>query len=141
MAVSTFDPNKYFVQLGGVTIAQFARGTFITIGYDADFWTDEVGANGDPVRILTADRRGYARFVLQSDSQSNDYLSGLASNDELMGNKALPLSCIDARGTSHASSAYAWVLKKPDQPFSSTEPTNREWTIRCAQLVTRVGGR
>lgn len=136
-----FNPDALFLTLFNQVVTGFAKGTFITIAYDSDFFEDMIGANGDVARILSVDRRASVKFTLQSDSPFNDILSDAVTNDERTGTNTTIIQCKDSTGTSLASGKTAWVKKKPDQPFSSTEPSTRDWEIRVADLHSRIGGR
>lgn len=139
--MQTFDPNEFFVNLYAVPMTQFAKGTYVEITYDSDAFIDEVGANGNVVRILSTDYRATMKFTLMSESPSNDVLSTALQIDRLTGSNTTQALCQDGRGTSIATANQAWIKKAPDQAFSSSEATTRVWEIRCAALVATVGGR
>lgn len=138
--MQNFDPDLIVVNVHGHTVTQFAKGTFVEVTYDTPQWSDEVGANGDVVRIKSADKRATIKVTLMAESRSNDVLSGFVTRDELMLNETGPTLFKDILGTSLASSLESWVKEIPAST-QATEATNRVWEIRCAKLVNFVGGR
>ena len=134
MSQQTFDPSAMIVNVLGVTLVQLAKGQMIVVAYDSDAYVDEVGANGDVVRVRSADLRATIKVTLMKASPSNDYLSGLAAKDRLTGGGHGPSFVKDPRGTSRHFAAESWVKKIPEAPYA-TESSNVEWEIRCAALL------
>ena len=139
MPQQTYDPNEVSVAFDGTTLVQFAKGTFISVERDSDAFADEVGANGDVVRIKSADKRGSVKLTLMKASPSNDTLMGQALTDEATALATGSLIVRDARGTSIHHSATAWVKRIPKADYG-TEHSNVEWEFRCAELDHYVGG-
>lgn len=135
------DPKKVSLVVAGITITQFAKGTYITAEYDSDAYTDEVGAGGEVVRILNHDRRATIKITLMAASPSNTALSALAAIDRLTGKGvgAVQLKDNGPGGASIASAQAGWVKRMPAKPYA-TEASNIEWEIRCAELDSTVAG-
>lgn len=142
MGQQTHDPTKVSTSVAGIVLTQFAKGTFITIDYDSDAYTDEVGVGGEVVRIRSADERATIKFSLMAASPSNDALSALAALDRLTGQGvgAVQIKDNGPGATSVASGQAGWVKKVPSKPYS-TEATQIDWEVRVANLKTNnVGG-
>lgn len=135
----TYDPAKVTVAVAGIALTQFAKGSFVSVEYDSDAFSDEVGTRGEVVRIRSADERGMIKVTLMRASPSNDALSALAALDRLTGAGVGAAMVKDITGTSIHSAANAWVKKIPAAPYS-TEADSVEWEIRCANLKHFVGG-
>lgn len=139
MPMQTYDPAKVTLNVAGIIFTQFAKGTFITVEYDTDAYTDDVGAAGDVVRVRSADERATIKAVLMAASPTNDALSALAALDRATGQGVGPAFVKDPTGTSKHSAENAWIKKVPAKPYS-TEADTVEWEIRCAKLKHNVGG-
>ena len=55
MPQQTYNPALVTVSVAGITLTQFAKGTFVTVEFDADAFSDDVGTRGEVVRIRSAD--------------------------------------------------------------------------------------
>lgn len=139
MSQQTHDPNEVALDVLGNVITQFAKGTYLTVEYDSDAFNDEVGANGDVVRVRSADQRGTMKFTLMRASPSNDVLTALARTDRLTGTGTGAVFVRDFRGTSIHHAQVAWIKRVPSATYA-TEAMTTEWEIRCAKLDSFVGG-
>jgi len=140
MAQQTHDPSAVTVSIAGITLTQFAKGTFVEVEYDTDAYSDEVGAGGEVVRVKSSDQRGTVRVTLMAASPSNDELSALAATDRAAGNGVGAVLVKDGpTGTSKHSSENGWIKRIPNRPYS-TEADNVQWEFRCAKLKSAVGG-
>ena len=139
MAQQTYNPALVTLSIAGVTLTQFAKGTFINVEYDSDAFSDEVGTRGEVVRVRSADERGTIKATLMAASPSNDALSALAALDRLTGQGVGAALVKDVTGTSIHSAANAWIKKIPPKPYS-TEADTVEWEFRCANLKHNIGG-
>lgn len=139
MAMQTYDPTKVTVSVAGIPLTQFAKGNFVTVEYDSDAFTDEVGVGGEVVRVRSADQRATVKVTLMRASPSNDELSALAQLDRLTGQGLGAVQVKDATGTSVHHAEVGWVKKIPSAPYA-TEAESVEWEIRCAKLESTVGG-
>ena len=136
----TLDPTKVTLIFDGVQIKQFAKGTKIKVTMEADAFSDEVGADGDVVRLRSADRRGTIEFTLMAGSPSNDYLSAKLIADRLAGGGVGEAQVKDGTGTSIHHAANAWLKKMPDAEYTTEPGMERAWMLRCAKLESYVGG-
>jgi len=138
MSQQTYDPNETILNVLGVVVTQLAKGTFIEVAYDTDAYSDEVGANGNVVRIRSADKRGTIKFTTMAESPSNDELTALAAMDRATGAASGSSFARDFRGTSTHFAASSWLKRVPARKYA-TEATTVEWEVRCASLLHNVG--
>lgn len=130
--VTTYDPKKVIITLGGVPITGFADGTFVQIDPNSEFFTKKVGADGEVVRSMSNDNTHTVQITLQQSSVSNDYLSSVHTADKLLGKGMLPLSITDLNGTTLHFWAQAWVQTDPSIGYAK-ETTDRQWTLHTGQ--------
>ena len=138
MSVQTYDPKEIIVSVNGQIMSGFAEDV-VTVARVEDAVTDEVGADGEVVRILSNDRRGTITITLLPTSSSNLVLSIIANADELGGGNVVPILIKDNRGLDIHVGAESWIVKQPDAIYNkSNQP--REWVFRVADLRMVVGG-
>lgn len=134
-----YDPSQVAFNVGGVDISGFAEGTFIKVSRNVDAWTTVVGSDGEATRVKSVNLSGVFAVTLQQSSPSNDYLSSLATQDEISSNANVPIYLKDVNGTTIAKTSVGWVKKKPDSEYANTN-THREWMMECGNLQYDVGG-
>lgn len=135
----TYDPALVFVTFRGRTLSGFMDGTVITVGRKEDTWLPTVGVQGETARARNRNKSGTVKLVLMQTSSTNDFLSGVAVNDEATGLGQGPLSIKDSLGTTVALCNDAYVLKPAEINFGK-EIEAREWTFECPSLDMWVGG-
>ena len=139
MTVETYSPKRVEVIVAGVPMKGFADGTFVTVARANDSFATNVGADGEVSRTASADRTGTVTLTLQQTSDSNDFLSGLMTADELTLAGQFPFLLKDTNGRTILESPCAWINKPADSEFGN-ELSNREWVISCSELQGLVGG-
>lgn len=139
MAARQYDPKNVSVIVGGTIIGGFTDGTFILAERNEDMWNLKVGVDGIGTRAKTNNQSGKFTITLHQSSPSNDYLSTLASADELGNAGAVPVLIRDNLGTTLATSLTAWV-KKYANIEDGKEVANRVWVLETDQLLLFVGG-
>lgn len=139
MGTKTYDPAKILATLGPAIIVGYADGTFVKASRESDTFTDYCGADGEVTRARMRDKRGTVELTLSQSSPSNDLLSALAMQDELLGSGIVPFLLKDVFGTTLCSGGEAWV-KKPAEVEFGKEVGPRTWIIRVARLTTFAGG-
>lgn len=109
--VTSFDPKKVNVNIGGTILTGFASDQMITAAKSGDAVTPNVGVQGDVVYEENADESGTIAVVLQGTSPSVAYLRSLAAN-----RKEFAVSISDANDDSeiHISATRCRVTKEPD---------------------------
>jgi len=139
MSAETYSPKRVEVIVNGVPIRGYADGTFVNVARNSDSFATNVGADGEVSRTASADRTGKVTVTLQQTSDSNDFLSGLVTADELTLNLQFVLMVKDTNGRTLLVSPCAWIDKPADSEFGN-ELSNREWIISCAELNGLIGG-
>lgn len=135
----TYDPAQIILNFGGRDISGFAKGTFVKIMRNEDAFKLTVGADGENTRSKSNNKSGRFIFTLIQGSLSNDYLSSLATADELSNGGVVAGLVKDALGTTIAQAAKCWSVKKPDSEFAD-EAGNREWIFETGNMDYTVGG-
>jgi hypothetical protein len=135
----SFDPSNVILTFASTTIIGFAKGTMIKVSLDSPQYTDEVGANGDVVRVKNNDERASIEIDLMGSSPSNDFLSARAILDKLSGTGKAPVEITDLNGRSIHKGLDCWVEKMADAEYG-TEATGRAWKLRVGRLSHFVGG-
>lgn len=141
MALKNYSPDAISLSLNGIPISGFADGEFIRIEKESDAFADVVGTDGEVSRSRTNDDRATVTVMLMQTSDSNVLLSALHNLDkETPGGAGVGVLLIrDAQGNSLYTASECWISKEPDVSFDR-EPTSREWTLRCADLIAVHGG-
>ena len=78
VTVTTYDPKKVIVSVGGVAITGFASDGKVTLSRTGDSVTPYTGVDGDVTYTENADKTGTAALTLKSMSSSLSYLRSLA---------------------------------------------------------------
>lgn len=129
MSMKTFAPKEVICTLGGIPIGGFEEGTFITISKADDNWTAKSGINGDAIRILKTAFIYNVEFTLMFTSDSNDYLSALATADaNIPGTGLVPLTINNGLGRDLFASDQAWIVKPADTVYSDAADP-KVWTL------------
>lgn len=138
MSLQTYDPKEIIVGVNGNIITGFSEDV-VTVSRAEDAIKDEVGADGEVVRILSNDRRGIIVISLLPTSPSNLILSVLGNADEVTGGSVFPVLIRDNRGNDLHVASEAWITKPPDAVYNKTAAP-RVWTLRAADLRMVHGG-
>lgn len=138
MSAQTYDPKEVIVTVNGTILSGFSEDV-VTVARAEDQILDDVGADGEVVRILSNDRRGIITISLQPTSASNLVLSVLANADEVSGGGVFPVLIQDNRGNDIHVGPQAWIVKQPDAIYNKTAAP-RVWVLRVADLRMVVAG-
>lgn len=133
------DPKSILITWNKIDVSGFASDTFCEVEYDEDTFTDEVGADGEVVRIKNADERGSVTLTLSQASETNDLFSAMVIKDRKNSTGVGALMIKDLKGTSLYAADQAWI-QKPAKAEHAKGHTNRVWIIRCAKLRVFIGG-
>jgi len=136
--MQTYDPKDIIITYGGTILSGFSEDV-VTVERAEDQVTDEIGADGEVVRILSNDRRGNIRIFLLPTSPSNLVLSVVANLDELTGAGVKAILVQDNRGNDLHTAAECWIQKQPETIYNKTA-SPRVWNLRCGDLRMVVGG-
>jgi hypothetical protein len=134
-----YDPTQVILNVGGHDVVGYADGSFIEVERYVDAVETKVGSDGEVTRVLSANRSGFIKVILQQSSPLNDYFSSLATQDELSKNGVVPTLLKDANGTTIVQATKSWIKKKAKTGFETSSVT-REWTIDTGVLDYTLGG-
>lgn len=112
-----YDNKKVQVIVGVKVMGGFQKDSKIEVSRNADNFEMEIGNDGEGTINYLNDKSGSYKFVLQSASESNAYLSSLAIADEAGGNITVPVMVKDGSGLSLHFSEQAKIRKMPDASY------------------------
>lgn len=131
----TFDITNLVITYDNTTIIGVNSAK---LSFDSDATTDDVGADGSVVVMVSNDQRGTIEVELVQSSPSIDFLSQqvllFLSTKQF---KACSLQ--DLNGTSQGNAVQAWVNKVADLEFGK-ETAARTFRIRLANAQIFAGG-
>lgn len=139
MAVHTYAPDQVTVVFGPVVLSGFAEDSFVTVEFEEDLWTKQVGADGHVTRSKTNNATARVTVRLAQTSSSNDLLSAIAEADRQTNQGVFPLMVKDGSGRSLHVAEGAWIVRSPNAEFAR-EAGVREWVFDTDQLQNFVGG-
>lgn len=140
MDTKTYDFKQVSVSIGGNLITGFAEGDdAIKVTPDADDWSLSVGADGEASRSKSNNAAATVVITLKQTSDANDVLMGLRNLDRATGKGAVPVFIKDSSGRALHSSDKGWIQKLPEATYGANAG-NREWTLRCGEMVHNIGG-
>jgi hypothetical protein len=128
--------------VNGVEITGYAEGDdVISLKRLVDSATHKMGANGDMMVSLSADRSGECSIKLQKTSTSNQYLNGLLGAQELGGGAAfvpIYLTALDVLRQDRGVGTGGYIKKVPDLNFGE-HAGMQEWVLVLENLETTFG--
>jgi hypothetical protein len=129
------------VVVNGVEIVGWSEGDdVIDIKRLADSATHKMGAAGDMVVSLSADRSGEFTFKLESTSSSNNYLESLLAMQENGADTFEPISVLfQDTFRNDLGQASAGYIKKPSDMKRGEKAGEHEWTIVVEKLDLEYG--
>lgn len=122
--------------VNGVEITGWDEGDdVIKVSRRADAITDKVGAGGEMMVSVSADRSGEFAFKLQQTSSSNKYLQQLMDLQQASGSNFVPIGVLfqDTYRNDMASGASGY-LKKPPEMSRGANAGTQEWTVVVERL-------
>jgi len=137
--VHSYSPDKVVVNVGGRDISGFADETFVKVERNSEAFTLVVGSDGEATRVKSLNRSGKITITLQQSALSNDYLSSLATQDELTSDAVVPSLVKEVTGLTIAQASKSWVVKKAPIEYG-TQSGNREWVLETHDLAIDVAG-
>lgn len=141
----SFDPGRYSPAsvsciLGAAIISGFGKDSMIEVTWDAEEFSDEVGADGEICRVANAAAvHGMVKVTLLQSSASNDTMTALLNTDVATGKGFVPFLLKAAPDRTLIASEKAWIKGKPSVKFSKGVE-EREWTIRIINVAATIGG-
>lgn len=138
MAVRTYDPKSYKVTYGTYVLSGFASDTKVMVEFNEAAWSTQIGVDGEDSRTKSNNRSGKITVRLMQTSPSNDILSGLAEQDRMLSDAALPLQVEDINGNTIHLCENAWIEKIPNAEYGINAGP-REWVFQTGVLVSFLG--
>ena len=139
MSVKKYDPNKVTIVFGPVIIGGFQDGTFVSVDFNEDAYTLQIGVDGEGCRSRSNNDSATIIFTLGQWSETNDELSIIHNTDKLTGFGIYPLMIKDENGTTLYAAETAWIRKFPMSDFDR-EAVSREWALETDKLNAFIGG-
>ena len=137
---ATIDHKQLHVIFGVHRLAGRAKGDYVTVVYNVEQYTENVGIDGEGFFVANADLSARVNVSLQQSSNSNDVLSALFLADlAAPGGLMLPLVVNEANGRSIYAAARARLVKFADGVWSDGGSV-RTWTFATTNLTGFVGG-
>lgn len=129
------------VYVNGVEISGWAEGDdVISIKRRNPSATDKIGAGGEMVVSISADRSGEFTFKLQGTSQSNKYLQSLQSLQQAGSSTFVPVSVLfqDTYRNDIATGTVGYITK-PADVSRGANMSDSEWVIVVESLDSLIG--
>lgn len=129
------------VLVNGVEITGWADGDdVIGIARRSDSASDKVGAGGDMMVSLSADKSGEFTFKLQQTSSSNKFLNSLMALQEGGAKTFVPVTVLfqDSYRNDLATGTIGY-LKKPSDMSRGAQAGNQEWVVVVERLDMLLG--
>lgn len=151
--VSTYDPAKVQVVVGGAIITGFAPGRMIQYRDDGPVISDDEGVDGESVRWRRLNPFGTLTLFLSQASGANFILSSLLNVDRITLAGIVPVMVQDRSagrtpgilggGTSgiptRIIAGNGWIMNQPDMVWGDS-PESRQWDIRVLDAVHDIRG-
>lgn len=137
--MAEWDPQKFKITVGAISVVQFAAGTFIKASFNEDLYSLEIGADGGGCRVRNANESGRFEITLLKSSPTNDLFSALAILDRQSGLGIVPVQVKDLSGTAVANAEHAWVVKPADIERGK-ELGDVTWILETEKLELVQGG-
>ena len=133
--VSTYDPKKVTVSIGGRVITGFAADGVVTLTHNEDAVTPSVGAKGDVAYSENANNSGNAALPLMSTSSSLAYLREICAKRRPVRFSVSDVNDADAIQVSGdtdgkeklAGKAEIIIRKGLPKVYGSSEKGNCQW--------------
>jgi Protein of unknown function (DUF3277) len=122
--------------VNGVEITGWDEGDdVIKVARRADAITDKVGAGGEMMVSVSADRSGEFTFKLQQTSSSNKFLQQLMDLQQAAGSLFVPVSVMfqDTYRSDMATGTFGY-LKKPPEMTRGAAAGSQEWVVVVERL-------
>ena len=140
--VSTYDPTKLTVIVGGVIVSGFIDGDFISAKRDEDLYNKRVGADGHVARARNANKSGTIEITLLQSSPAVNEIAALVALDNFFfdGDILIPISILSPGTNAElVVSTQSWLKTPPEMVFAK-EVSDRKFIFDCADLKLSLGG-
>lgn len=138
MGLYQFDANNFVITCGGLAITGFASN-MITIEANADLWNEEIGTNGDVVRVRANDSSANITLRLLYASPGNTVLNNFKKQDIFnSGAGSFQFAAVDKLNPDIKYISANCYIKK--EPSFSADNTIREWMLKAPYMVFDTTG-
>lgn len=127
--------------INGVEITGWAEGDdVIGVKRRVDSVSDVVGAGGEMMVSISADKSGEIAFKLQQTSSSNKFLNKIMQRQEASGSQFVPVNLLfkDTYRQDLASGTVGYITKPADMNRGA-KASNQEWKIVVERLDLAFG--
>lgn len=138
--LASYSPEDITILVGGVyAITGYVDGTFISVSKDVQAFSTRESSDGVVSRSHSNSRLHTLTLSLHSASESNQVLTHLMNLDVATKIAKFPILVKDKLGQSIMFAPSCWVELPSDMAFS-TGIMERDWTIKCSEVVMNSGG-
>ena len=117
-----------------------AADEFVSVSYNSDFHTIQVGSDGEVTRSRVNDRSATITITLTQSSDGNDVLTGIWATDlNTPGGTPVPFLLRDSLGRTLLTAEQCWLKTAPSASYGS-EAGTREWVFETGNLIAFYGG-
>lgn len=136
--ISLIDPSQLKLNIMGVNVEGFTKGTFVTVSKNDPTFTQKRSLKGKTQVRKNSNSFYSFNFTLDSGVSSNAWIHMIYQMQENYG-IAFPVPVLfkDALGTSTFFCKAAY-LQEPQATFGS-DSTTREWTLICNDVTHVIG--
>ena len=136
--ISLIDPSEFKLNIMGVNVTGFTKGTFVTVSRNDPTFTQKRSLKGK-TQVRKNSKSFYTfNFVLDSGVSSNAWIHVLYQMQETYGiSFPIPVLFKDAMGTS-TFFCKASYFQEPQATFGN-ESTTREWNLVCNEVTHVIG--
>lgn len=136
--ISLIDPSEFKLNIMGVNVEGFTKGTFVTVTRNDPTFTQKRSLKGKTQVRKNGTSFYTLRFVLDGGVSSNAWVHTIYQMQEAYG-IAFPVPVLfrDSMGTSTFFCKAAY-LQEPEATFG-TESTTREWMLICNDVSHVIG--
>lgn len=135
MAHSKSYDNAYIdVTYGPYIFSGWADGDKLTIEYNEDAWSLQVGVEGDYTRSKSNNHSAKITCRLQEMADFNSILQGCFEKDKITGIFTQPLTINYTRTGENYFAEQAWIVKAPTRT-QAMESGALEWQLETGNLI------
>lgn len=140
--VSTYDPTKLTVIVGGVIVTGFIDGDYVTAKRDEDLYTKRVGADGHVARVRNGNKSGTIEIKLLQGSPAVAEIAALVALDNFLydGDVLIPIAIVSPGSSQElVTSTQSWLKSAPEMTFGK-DVGDRTFVFDCADLKLSLAG-
>jgi hypothetical protein len=138
-ALKIYNSNSVSCVACAIPIEEGKADPFVSVEYDEDDFTTEVGVDGQVTRIAVNNPVVKVSLTLQATSRHNAELSALRAIAKTAdgGADVGVFYLKDNNGTTMHQAVHCWISKPPTTEFGKS-PGTRVWTFTCVMNPGQV---